>query len=303
MQWPCDSLGSGHSPVRLGQQLGRWGFPLGIPAQTPQEQRGQAGLGHGQASGRGGRGLFPGQCPAASRWQLLLMPEDPEGLGFTSDEALFGGCSDVVHGRGNSAFFSMSVARLESHRHSPREWNALMAGGSGVGPAESRCSWRGRLAPSSHSHRSLAREIQPKCRLLAGPLNLIPTAGGGVGGVGRLWGRGHPDERTGPFAAAFWGRELRWVQWFSSFCLVPGSLFQQKLPEPTHSLVQRQVQVGTAVGAEPPAQPPAPAPPSPSLGVLNSASGETAALRLQRLYYVGAVLAGRKMRGGGGNPS
>lgn len=112
-----------------------------------------------------------------------------------------------------------------------------------------------------------------------------------------LWGRAPPEERTGCLLLLSTeenGDGTRRLgkaplQWFSSFCLVPGSLSQQKLPEPHIPWRRgRWCRCGWVLS---PAQQPA------RLRVLSSASWEPAALRLQRLGYVVAELAGRKRWG------
>lgn len=86
--------------LAAGPVAGQMGLPLSPLAQTPQEQGDQAGLRLRR------EGFVPGQCPAESRCQLLLMTEDPKEPGFTSDEASSRGCFDAVYGRSNSVVFS-----------------------------------------------------------------------------------------------------------------------------------------------------------------------------------------------------
>lgn len=74
------------------------GLPLSPLAQTPQEQRDQAGLGRGQASGRGGRAPCLGSAQLRAGVSAFSRLRTQKGW-LLLDEASSGGCSDAVDGR------------------------------------------------------------------------------------------------------------------------------------------------------------------------------------------------------------
>lgn len=182
VQWPCGRPWQRALSRAAGPAAGQMGLPSGHSSPDPTGA-GRPGL---RPSGRAlclGSAQLRADGSSFSRLRTQRAWASPP-MRLYLEAALM-----RFLGRGNSAFFSVSVTRLESHRHSPREQNALMAGDPGVCPAASQCGWRGRLAPSSRSHGSLAREIRAKVRTSCRPYEPYSHSRRvGVGGSGQACG-------------------------------------------------------------------------------------------------------------------
>lgn len=101
--------------LAAGPVAGQMGLPLSPLAQTPQEQGDQAGLRLRR------EGFVPGQCPAESRCQLLLMTEDPKSLASLLTRLHLEAALMQSMGGATRWSFPMSMTCLES-QHSLLFW-------------------------------------------------------------------------------------------------------------------------------------------------------------------------------------